>query len=118
MWRRTGFAAAVALLLGYAALAAQDDRYEDAFPVHVVDPFVSPLVHQGGTVVLRVRVTPSGVVSGVDVVSGFPALTAPVVDAVRQWRFTPARRDDRAVSTETTVVVHVALQRTVAPPPR
>lgn len=104
---------------GFAAqFAAQDEVFEDAVPLHTVDPVVSPMVHQGGTVVLRVAVTAAGRVADVEVVNGFPALTGPVVDAVTQWRFTPARLNDRPVPGKTTVVVHVALQRSIAPPVR
>jgi TonB family protein len=109
---------AVLAFVAGAAVSAQDKTFVDAVPLHTVDPFVSPMVVQGGTVVLRVSVTAAGLVSDVDVVIGFPALTTAVLDAVRQWRFTPARRADRPVPTVTTVVVHVSLQRTVAPPPR
>lgn len=99
-----------------AAFTQQDEEYQEPLPLRTVDPLVSPLVFQGGTVVLRVQVSASGQVSEIEVLSGFPALTQPVLEAVRQWRFTPAQLDRRPVAAATTVVVHVAIQRAVAPP--
>jgi len=105
------------LIIGsLGGLAQRAEEYEEPLPLHTVDPLVSPLVFQGGTVVLRVLVSVSGQVSEIEVISGFPALTQPVIEAVRQWRFTPAKLDRRPIAARTTVVVHVALQRVVAPP--
>ncbi len=98
------------------AFSQPDEEYQEPLPLRTVDPVVSPLVFQGGTVVLRVLVSASGQVSEIEVVSGFPALTQPVIDAVRRWRFTPAKLDRRPIAATTTVVVHVALQRAIAPP--
>jgi protein TonB len=88
----------------------------EPLPETTVDPVVSPMVYQGGTVVLRVTVGENGSVGEIEVVQPFPALTDPVVAAVRQWRFKPATLNGRAVSASTTVAVHVALVRTIAPP--
>ncbi len=122
MIRRRGREATAALVVvvicGAVALGWQDEEYREPVPSATVDPLVSPLVHQGGTVVLRVDVTANGRVSDIEVVSGFPALTGPVVEAVTRWRFIPARLADRPVAARTTVVVHVVLQRAIAPPPR
>lgn len=108
----------VAAVCGAGVFAWQDDGYVEPVPSFVVDPVISPMVYQGGTVVLRVAVTAAGRVDDIEVVSGVPAITGPVLEAVRKWSFTPARLNDRPVAATTTVVVHVALQRTVAPPPR
>ncbi|MGE0703170.1 MAG: energy transducer TonB [Vicinamibacterales bacterium] len=99
-----------------AAVAQPREEYQEPLPLRTVDPLLSPLVFQGGTVVLRVLVSVSGEVSDIEVISGFPALTQPVIDAVSQWQFTPARLDRRPIAATTTVVVHVALQRAIAPP--
>jgi protein TonB len=98
-------------------MSAQQGRFEEAMPLTTVDPLISPMVYEGGTVVLRVKVARSGRVDDIEVTSGFPALTRPVVEAVRRWTFTPAKLRGRPVEATTTIVVHVALQRTVAPPP-
>jgi TonB family protein len=106
-----------ALLGTGVTLAQQDERFEDPVPLTTFDPLISPMVYQGGTVVLRVKVARSGHVEDIEIISGFPALTRPVVESVQQWTFTPAKLRGRAVDATTTVVVHVALQRTIAPPP-
>ena len=53
-----------------------------------------------GTVVLRVEVSPDGTVTAVDLSrsSGHRSLDEAAVDAVRSWRFRPARSGDRTVS--------------------
>jgi len=122
MSRHSWWSFTIALLLvaigGVAALAWQDEEFEDAFPLTTVDPVVSPMTYQGGTVVLRVSVSATGGVSDIEVVTGHPGLTDAVLAAVRQWRFRPARQENRPVPSRTTVAVHVALQRNVAPPVR
>jgi TonB family protein len=90
-------------------------KFEDSVPETTVDPVIAPVVYQGGTVVMRVTVAVDGSVTRIEVVRPFPALTDPVVTAVRQWRFKPARLDGRPVEATTTVALHVALIRTVVP---
>ena len=51
-----------------------------------------------GTVVLEVFVGPTGEVECVSVISGHPMLVGAVVDAVRQWKFLPAKQDGKPVS--------------------
>ena len=106
---------ACALTLGFASARAQQTAFQEPIPEQTVDPVIAPLVYQGGMVILRVIVKEDGSVAGIEVVKPFPALTDPVVAAVRQWRFTPARRDGRAVEATTTVAVHVVLMRTIVP---
>ncbi len=91
---------------------AQSTAYLDPIPETTVDASIPPTVYQGGTVVARVMVRADGSVSGVVVIKPFPALTDPVVAAVRQWRFRPARRNGRAVDATTTVAVQVVIVRT------
>lgn len=66
-----------------------------------------------GEVVLRVRVTPSGEVDRVRVhiSSGHALLDDSAVDAVRAWRFEPARRGDQPVMAVVRVPVLFRLQR-------
>ena len=91
---------------------AQSTAYLDPIPETTVDASIPPTVYQGGTVVARVMVRADGSVSGVVVIKPFPALTDPVVAALRQWRFRPARRNGRAVDATTTVAVQVVIVRT------
>jgi TonB family protein len=109
------FIAVGVVALAAASGAVQPTPFQEAVPVTTVEPTISPLVHQGGTVVLRAQVAPTGVVSAVDVVQPYPALTEPVVAAVRQWRFAPARLNGQAVEARTMVAVHVVIDRTVIP---
>jgi TonB family protein len=100
-----------------AASPAQPNLFQEPVPQTTVDPVVSPNVYQGGTVVVRVSVSDTGSVNNVDVVTPAPALTDSVVQAVRQWRFAPARFNDRPIAARITVAVHVALIRNIAPGP-
>ena len=115
--RRSLLAVSVALVLAAGSSSAQPNAFEDPLPETTVDPVISPVAYQGGTVVLRVAVAEDGTVTAVEVVKPFPALTDAVVAAVDQWRFKPATLNGRNVAASTTVAVHVALIRTVAPPP-
>ena len=108
-------ALACALTVGLVSARAQQDTFQDPVPAQTVDPVIAPMVYQGGMVIMRVTVKVDGSVAGIEVVKPFPALTDPVVAAVRQWRFTPARRDGLPVEATTTVAIHVALMRTVVP---
>jgi protein TonB len=60
-------------------------------------PATSKRLGEDGTVVLRVRVTPEGRPDTVTVErsSGFARLDRAALDAVRQWKFVPARQGDR-----------------------
>lgn len=107
--------AVVLAIMPALASRAQTPLFEEPQPRVTVDPVVSPLVYSSGTVVLRVSVTQTGRVSDVEVVRSVPALTGPVVEAVRQWEFSPARFDNRPIAARTTVVVHVALVQAVGP---
>jgi protein TonB len=53
-----------------------------------------------GTTLLRVHVLEDGRVGGIDVEqsAGHPDLDQAATDAVRRWRFEPARRGDQAVA--------------------
>jgi TonB family protein len=106
------------LVLAAVSWGAQPEAFVEPLPETTVDPVVSPMVYQGGTVVLRVTVGESGSVGEIEVVQPFPALTDPVVAAVRRWRFKPATLNGRPVPASTTVAVYVALVRTIAPPGR
>jgi protein TonB len=101
--------------LAPAPVKVEQLQFREPVPEQVVDPLISPLVHSGGTVALRVTVAADGKVADVEVLRPYPALTEPVVAAVRQWRFRPATADGRPVEARTTVAVHVALIRSVVP---
>jgi protein TonB len=58
-----------------------------------------------GTVVLRALVGESGVIEGVRLVEGNPALTAAAIKAVKQWRYKPYIRNGRAEPFTTIILV-------------
>jgi protein TonB len=64
-----------------------------------------------GTVYLRIRLDAVGTVVGVEVArsSGYPVLDAEAVNAVRQWRAEPARRDGQPVASEELLPVRFEL---------
>lgn len=70
-----------------------------------------------GEVVLRVVVEDDGAVGDVDVVAGAPAgLTEAAAEAVRAWRYEPARVDGRPVSVYKTIRVRFSLPSDAARP--
>ena len=102
---------AAALLFTTPDVAVTQGNFEAAVPVQFVDPVISPMVVNGGTVVLKVEVDAAGGVTAVEAVRPVPALTEPAVAAVRQWRFTPAKFGGKPLKSTTTVAVHVAIVR-------
>jgi protein TonB len=64
-----------------------------------------------GTVLLRVRVAADGTVESAEVAtsSGHEILDQAAVEAVRRWRFAPARRGDTAVAHEVRVPIEFKL---------
>jgi protein TonB len=70
-------------------------------------PLMSRRLGEAGRVLLRVRVTAQGTAEQVQVAqsSGFPRLDQAASEAVRNWRFVPARRGAEAVAAEVLVPV-------------
>ncbi|MCL1633548.1 energy transducer TonB [Luteimonas sp. SX5] len=66
---------------------------------------------QSGRVLLRVDVAADGSVANVDFVqrSGTPELDRAAMNAVRKWRFNPARRDGKAVASSVNVPIDFVL---------
>jgi periplasmic protein TonB len=62
-------------------------------------PSISRRMREEGKVLLTVRVSAQGNAESVQVrqSSGFPRLDEAALEAVRQWRFVPARRGDEAI---------------------
>jgi protein TonB len=78
-----------------------------------VDP-VYPAIAQSarvqGVVILEAVLDANGRVDSVHVLRSIPLLDQAAVDAVRQWRFTPALLNNEAVPVVMTVTVNFALQ--------
>ncbi len=64
-----------------------------------------------GTVDLQIHVNPEGVVDKVRVVSGQPMLANAATEAVKQWRYDPAKINGKPVEMETTVRLNFDIQR-------
>lgn len=70
-------------------------------------PLLSRRQGETGKVLLQVQVTAHGTAGQVDLKqgSGFPRLDEAALNAVRQWRFVPARRGDQAVAASVVVPI-------------
>lgn len=62
-----------------------------------------------GQVLLRILVTESGDVDGVEVVSGEEALRKAAVDAVKQWKFEPFAENGKPIPVRTTIPINFNL---------
>ena len=74
-------------------------------------PSASKRVREQGRVILRVLVTPEGAADAIEVrtSSGFERLDRAAIDAVKRWRFSPARRGAEAVAAYALVPVLFSL---------
>jgi periplasmic protein TonB len=101
--KRAG-AALGALALGCGLLLAQQrekpaaPRYEPPQVISAVDAAYPIQSVAFGTVVLEVELSATGKVDRVAAVRDIPPLTDSAEQAVRQWKFKPARLDGRAVA--------------------
>lgn len=75
-------------------------------------PHASRRLREEGKVLLRVRVSAAGHAESVEVkhTSGFPRLDQAAEEAVKRWRFVPARRGDEAVAAWVQVPITFNLQ--------
>jgi TonB family protein len=67
--------------------------------------YVNPLV--AGTIILDAWIDESGNVAGVKVIRSIQLYDSLVTDAVRQWKFAPARLEGRAIAVVQSVRVSV-----------
>ncbi|AOF83765.1 hypothetical protein BSY238_3332 [Methyloversatilis sp. RAC08] len=76
-------------------------------------PMLSRRAGEEGRVMLRVMVEANGMPSKVDIEksSGFPRLDEAALDAVRKWKFVPARRGNEAVAESVMVPLSFSLPR-------
>jgi protein TonB len=80
--------------------------------VHVapIYPPIALAVHAQGVVILETTIDEKGLVVNVKVLRSIPLLDGAAVEAVRQWRFSPARLNGEAISVIMTVTVDFRLQ--------
>ena len=79
----------------------------DVAPVY---PALAQQVRKEGVVILETVIDANGGVESVRVLRSVPLLDQAAVDAVRQWRFTPAMLNGQAVPVVMTVTVNFTLQ--------
>ena len=79
----------------------------DAAPVY---PMIARQAHLQGVVILEAVLDAQGRVESVRVLRSIPQLDRAAVDAVQQWRFTPALLNGQAVPVVMTVTVNFTLQ--------
>ncbi len=80
--------------------------------VKKVAPVYAPLARQAriqGRVVLKVRISKSGDVVKLQLVSGHPMLAPAAIEAVKQWRYQPYLLNGEPVEVETNVTVNFTL---------
>lgn len=77
-------------------------------------PASSRRLTETGTVTLRVRVSAEGRADAVEIAqsSGFARLDRAAIDAVRRWKFVPAKQGDQAVPAVVLVPINFDLSRT------
>jgi protein TonB len=83
-------------------------------PTKRVNPVYPPLAKSAGirgTVELQVHVNMDGAVDKVRTLNGQPMLANAAMEAVKQWRFDPAKINGKPVEMETTVRLNFDLQR-------
>lgn len=80
--------------------------------VHVapVYPAIARAAHVEGAVILEAVLDASGRVESVRVLRSIPLLDQAAIDAVQQWRFTPALLNGEAVPVVMTITVNFTLQ--------
>ena len=79
-----------------------------------VNPVYPPLAKTAGIqgiVELQVHIAPDGTVDKVRRMSGQPMLASAAIDAVKQWRYDPAKLNGKPVEMETTVRLNFDLAR-------
>jgi protein TonB len=76
-------------------------------------PRLSRRLKESGTVLLRVRVSPEGRSAQVDLnkSSGYDRLDQSAIDAVRKWRFVPAKQGEQAVAAWVIVPINFQLDQ-------
>jgi len=70
-----------------------------------VYPAIAKAAHVGGTVELQARISKTGTIQDVHVVSGPVMLRPSALDAVRSWRYRPYKLNSEPIEVETTISV-------------
>ena len=93
-----------------------DEAVARANVVKQVDPVYPPIAraaHVAGSVTVQVKVKANGVLDSTEVVGGPMMLRAAALDAVKQWKFKPLKKDGLSSSFTTRLVIPFSLGETV-----
>jgi TonB family protein len=108
----------IALALIFGALASQAQPSAHVHPPIVISKCAPWYTEDAGrakiegTVVLYVKITPDGRANSVKVTRSLGmGLDESAVDAVKQWRFRPGRRDGKPITVAITIEVLFRLDR-------
>jgi TonB family protein len=85
---------------------------EGDFPAlaqQVIDPGYPPTSLATGAVILEVQVNASGMVTSTRIIDGLKPLTEKAQEAVKKWRFSPARISGKAAPSNAFVVISFVL---------
>src|SRR5215471_2605683 len=83
--------------------------------IHRVEPLYPQIAKMGrvqGDVVLQAKISKTGSIEDLHVISGNPMLTQAAIDAVKQWRYRPYLLSNEPVEVDTTITVHFTLTGT------
>jgi protein TonB len=83
-------------------------RVADALPVY---PPIAQSARVEGIVIVEVVISETGDVTSAKVLRSIPLLDAAAIDAVKKWRFEPARLNGEAIPIVMTVTVNFQLNR-------
>jgi len=77
--------------------------------VEPVYPRLAIIAHVEGSVLAEARITQSGTIDSLRIISGNPLLTQAVIDAVKQWRYQPTLLNGEPIDVITTITVNFKL---------
>ena len=77
--------------------------------VNPVYPSMAKSARIQGMVELQLHITPEGVVDKVERLNGQPVLASAAIEAVKQWRYEPARINGKPVDMQTTIKLNFEL---------
>jgi TonB family protein len=80
-----------------------------ALPQQVIDPGYPPSSLATGAAIFEVQVSASGMVTSIKTIGGVQPLTNKAQEAVRKWRFSPARVSGKAAPSTVFVVISFVL---------
>lgn len=106
---RIGIGLAICLVLAGMTLSAREPQPAPDFQppqvISTVEPHYPANTVAGGTVVLKVTISPAGGIQDVEVLRPASGFTQQAIEAVRKWKFQAARLDGRPVAASIPVAV-------------